>query len=269
MTWTSGIVLVLIALLAGVGITTVGPGGVFLTAALFGITSLSSAAVAGTASATFVATGLVGAGTYVWSGELATRASWEAALALSGAGAVGALTGTLLNLQASDQLFGDLLGAFLVSTAGLVVYREYVSGRTDGIPGSSVPGSSVPGSSVPGSSSSLRRGILTAVGGGVGVLSGLLGVGGPVIAVPTLVSFGMPMLRAVAVAQVQSVFLALFAAVGYGAAGAIDFSLALLVGVPQLFGVVIGWGVAHRVSPSRLRIALAVVLAVAGTVVAL
>jgi|APHM01.1.fsa_nt_gi Sulfite exporter TauE/SafE. len=254
MTWTSGIVLVLIALLAGVGITTVGPGGVFLTAALLGITSLSSAAVAGTASATFVATGLVGAGTYVWSGELATRASWEAALALSGAGAVGALTGTLLNLQASDQLFGDLLGAFLVSTAGLVVYRGHVSGRTDGIPGSS---------------SSLRRGVLTAVGGGVGVLSGLLGVGGPVIAVPALVSFGMPMLRAVAVAQVQSVFLALFAAVGYGAAGAIDFSLALLVGVPQLFGVVIGWGVAHRVSPSRPRIALAVVLAVAGTVVAL
>jgi uncharacterized membrane protein YfcA len=254
MTWIVGMLLGLIALLAGVGITTVGPGGVFVTAALFGLTDLSSAAVAGTASATFVATGLVGGGAYARSGELTTRASQEAAFALSGAGIVGALIGAHLNLQVGEQLFGYLLGAFLVGVAGLVTYREHTGGAAEGILDES-------GGS--------RRGVLTAVGGGVGVLGGLLGVGGPVVAVPVLVGLGMPMLRAVAVAQVQSVFLALFAAIGYGAAGAVDFSLALLVGVPQLVGVVVGWRVAHLVSPHCLRVALVVVLVGVGAAVAL
>ena len=254
MTWIVGMLLGLIALLAGVGITTVGPGGVFVTAALFGLTDLSSAAVAGTASATFVATGLVGGGAYVWSGELTTRASQEAAFALSGAGIVGALIGTRLNLQVGEQLFGALLGIFLVGVAGLVAYREHTGEGAEGILGRS---------------GGPQRAVLTAVGGGVGVLGGLLGVGGPVVAVPVLVGLGMPMLRAVAVAQVQSVFLALFAAIGYGAAGAVDFSLALLVGVPQLAGVVVGWRVAHLVSPHRLRVALVVVLVGVGAAVAL
>jgi uncharacterized membrane protein YfcA len=245
--------LVGIALLAGVGITTVGPGGVFVTAALYGLTDLPSATVAGTASATFVATGLVGSGVYVRSGELTAGRAREAATVLSGAGVVGALVGARANLLIGDQLFGSLLAAFLGGVGVLLGYREWV-----GIE----PGEFLDGSA------ERRRLAFAVVGGSIGVLGGMLGVGGPVVAVPVLVALGMPMLRAVAVAQVQSVFLALFATLGYLTVGAVDLSTAVLVGVPQLVGVVAGWRVAHLVSAHRLRTALAGTLVVVAAVIA-
>ena len=255
----TSLLLVLVALVAGVGITAVGPGGVFLTAALFVGTDLSSAAVAGTASATFVATGLVGSGAYVRSGELATRSAWMAAAVLSATGIVGALVGARMNLAIEAEEFGRLLGAFLIGVAGLIVYREGTDEEAPGVLG---------GSALAGNGTK-RRGLLAAVGGGVGLLGGLLGVGGPVVAVPVLVGLGMRIRQAVAVAQVQSVVLALAATARYAAAGAVAPSLALWVGVPQLVGVGVGWRVAHRVAPRRLRKGLAGVLVVVGTGVAL
>lgn len=245
--------LVAVALLAGVGITTVGPGGVFVTAALYGLTDLSSAAVAGTASATFVATGLLGSGAYVRSGELTAGPAREAAAILSATGLAGALAGTRLNLAVGDRLFGALLAAFLAGVGVLVAYRELV-----GIE----PGGILTGGA------GRRRLALALVGSAVGVLGGMLGVGGPVVAVPALVALGMGMLRAVAVAQVQSIFLALFATVGYWTVGAVDVATAVLVGVPQLVGVLVGWRVAHLVSPRRLRLALAAVLVLVAAVIA-
>lgn len=102
----------------------------------------------------------------------------------------------------------------------------------------------------------------------MGVLGGALGVGGPVVAVPILVVLGIPLLEAVAMAQVQSVFLSLFATVGYLTVGAVEWSLALLVAVPQLVGVVAGWRLAHRVPTSTLRDGLAVVLVAVGALLA-
>ena len=93
--WTGA--LILTALFAGVGITTVGPGGVFVTAALYPFTDLSSAAVAGTASATFVATGLVGRAAYVPPGHLAPVPVRDTALTLSGPGVPCARLGSRLN----------------------------------------------------------------------------------------------------------------------------------------------------------------------------
>jgi uncharacterized membrane protein YfcA len=245
--------LVGIALFAGVGITTVGPGGVFVTAALYALTDLPSSAVAGTASATFVATGIVGSSAYVRSGELQTGRAREAAAVISATGTIGALAGTRANLAVGDQLFGYLLAAFLAAVGALLAYRERV-----GID----PGGMLD------ASARRRRLVLALVGGGIGVLGGMLGVGGPVVAVPALVALGMPMLRAVAVAQVQSIFLALFATVGYLTVSAVDIPMAVLVGVPQLVGVVVGWRVAHRLSARRLRVALAGVLVVVAALVA-
>ncbi len=248
------VVLVVVALFAGVGITTVGPGGVFVTAALYGLTDLSSAAVAGTASATFVATGVVGSGAYVRSGEFDAGRARSATVILSVSAVVGALVGTRANLVLPDRLFGALLAVFLASVGVLIAYRELV-----GIE----PGGVLDGSA------RRRRGVLALVGAGIGFLGGMLGVGGPVVAVPVLVALGMPMLRAVAVAQVQSIFLSLFATVGYFAAGAVDVGVAVLVGVPQLVGVVAGWRIAHLVEPRQLRLALSVVLVVVAVVVGL
>lgn len=244
--------LAVIALLAGIGITAIGPGGIFVTIALFGLAPLSSAAVAGTASATFVATGLLGSLVYLRSGEFAQGHAREMAIVLSVTSIVGAVAGSQLNLVLPERVFGYLLSLFVACVGGLIVYREAVglrpSDRLETVPDRQ------------------RRLLIGTIGLVIGVLGGLLGVGGPVVAVPILVVLGVPMLVAIAVAQVQSVFISGFAAVSYATAGAVSIPFVLLVGIPQLIGVVAGWKVAHLVEPRRLRIVLgAVLVAVAPT----
>lgn len=238
--------LIVIALFAGVGITAIGPGGVFVTIALFALTPLSTAEVAGTASATFVATGLLGSAVYFQSGEFAQGYAREMAIVLSGASILGAVAGSQLNLLLPERVFGYLLSLFVACIGMVIVYRERVglqpSNRLDSVPDRQ------------------RRILIGTIGFGIGVLGGLLGVGGPVVAVPILVVLGVPMLVAVAVAQVQSIFISGFAAASYAAVGAVSIPVALLVGVPQLVGVLAGWKVAHLVDPHRLRVALGVVL---------
>jgi uncharacterized membrane protein YfcA len=111
--------------------------------------------------------------------------------------------------------------------------------------------------------------VLGILGFVLGIASGLLGVGGPVIAVPALVLVGVPMLLAVGVAQVQSIFIAVFATTGYLAQGNVSIPLAVLVGTPLLVGVVAGWKVAHLIDPNRLKVALGVVLFTVGPYLAL
>jgi hypothetical protein len=252
------VALVVVAFGAGVGITAVGPGGVFLTVALYALTAVPTATVAGTATTTFVFTGLLGTASYVRSGELADRGRLRLAAALSLGGVAGALLGVELNAVVSERAFGALLGGFLVVAAALVWRQSGERGTADDGDSRSVP----------------TEGRIGAVGGAavglfVGTAGGLLGVGGPVLAVPILVTGGVPMLAAVAAAQVQSVFVSGFAATGYVARGAVSLPLAVLVGVPELLGVLVGWRVAHRVPSARLKRVLAAVLAVLGPYVAL
>ncbi len=240
------VLLVAIALFAGVGITAIGPGGVFVTIALFALLPLSTAEIAGTASPTFVATGLLGSLVYLQSGEFAQGYAREMAIVLSGTSIVGAIVGSQLNLLLPEEVFGYLLSIFVACVGGVILYRERVglkpSNRIDAVPPQQ------------------RRVLIGVIGFGIGVLGGLLGVGGPVVAVPVLVILGVPMLVAVAVAQVQSVFISGFAAASYATAGAVSVPIALLVGIPQLVGVLAGWKVAHLVDPSRLRVILGIVL---------
>ena len=247
------VVLVVVAGVAGVGITAVGPGGIFLTVALYALTDLPTATVVGTVSATFVATGLLGSASYYRSGELGTEGGRRAAVILSVTGVSGALLGVRLNAFVSEALFGALLGALVFVTGGLVFYRTRrgVGGGRDG-------------------RSSVRRAVVVgAIGGFVGVSGGLLGVGGPVLAVPLLVATGMPLLVALGIAQVQSIFIAVFTTVGYVTQGAVSWSLALAIGVPELAGVIVGWRVAQVVDSERLTRLLAVLMVVLGPYIVL
>lgn len=203
----------------------------------------------GTVQVVFIATGLVGTLSYLYSGELREHANWRLTTVLSGASIVGALAGAFANPYVSRTLFGYLLGGLAIAAGGLIIYREH-HGLT----------------SLLSIDVSTRRGGLQLAGLGVvlGALSGLLGVGGPVVAVPTLVLVGVPMLHAVAVAQVQSVFIAGFASVGYLLQGTVSYSLVGVVGVPLVVGVLLGWQVARRVEPARLKGTLGGVLLIVG-----
>ena len=103
----------------------------------------------------------------------------------------------------------------------------------------------------------------------IGIPGGLLGVGGPVLAVPVLIAVGVPLVPAVAVAQVQSVFIAGFATLGYLLRDAVSIELVGIIAVPELIGVVLGWQVAQRVNARWLKLALAIVLIVIGPYIAL
>lgn len=268
-----GTIVVLVALASGVCITTIGPGGIFVTIALFRLVGLSPGTVAGTASVAFIATGLLGSAAYLRSGELRSATAMRAATVLSGASIVGAFSGAWLNTRLDAASFGALLGLFVAGTGVLLLAQEDRAQRKATFAGDmTLPGETrllgidagQSESHAPSSDSWFRLLAMGAVGVGVGLPAGLLGLGGPVLAVPALVLLRLPFLMAVALAQVQSIFISAFAALGYALQGVIDWWLALLVVIPLLAGTGAGWWLAHRIPIGRLKRWLAMVLLLIG-----
>lgn len=106
--------------------------------------------------------------------------------------------------------------------------------------------------------------VVATIGVGVAIVSGLFGLGGPLLSVPLLVAAAAPMLPALGAAQAQSIVIAGTGTIGYLVQGAVSWPLALLVGIPELVGVLVGWKLAHSLPTHRLRYGLAVVLVALG-----
>lgn len=247
---THAVLLVLVSLLGGIGITTIGPGGVLITIALFAFTDLSPAAVAGTAIVTHVGTGLVGSFAFVRSGQLRVSATRRLATILSGAAIIGTPIGIWINARVSHALFGILLAVFVMVVGALVIVRDYHNRHGRGNQLAHLPGT----------------GAQAALGGGVAIASGLFGVGGPMLSVPLMVVGGFPLLTALAAAQVQSIVVAGVGMGVYLARDAVDWPLVLLTGVPEMVGVWLGWKIAHAVPARPLTYLLATVLLALGPV---
>jgi len=244
MTDPSTLTLVLLGLLGfagGVGITAIGPGGVLPTIGLFILTDLAPAEVAGTAILTHVATGLLGTAAYARSGHLREPETRRSALVLGLAALVGTPLGVLINTAVSPRAFGIVLAVFLAAVAVLVWYRErhHQSGTRPHPPITAV----------------------AAVGFGVAVAAGIVGIGGPMLTVPLLIALGARVLDALAAAQAQSIVIAAVGSLGYLAHGAIDWPLAALVGIPELAGVLLGWKIARALPARGLTYALVAALA--------
>ncbi len=226
------VLLGLFGLVGGVGITALGPGGVLPTIGLFALTGLSSAEVAGTAIVTHVATGALATAAYTRSGQLRDPETRRSALILCAAAVVGTPLGVLINTVVSKRVFG------------LVWLRE----RREPA----------------GTAAHLPVALVAGTGFGVAVASGIVGIGGPMLTVPLLIAFGVPVLESLAAAQAQSIVIAAVGTVGYLAHGAINWPLAALVGIPELAGVLLGWKIAQVVPTRGLKYALvAALLAVA------
>jgi uncharacterized protein len=243
------ILMFVIALVGGFCITTIGPGGIFVTIALFALLPLDPSTVAGTASATFIATGIVGSLGYLRSGHLGTKEAMKGAFVLSIASVIGAFVGSQINTLLDAATFAVLLGLFVFFTGLLILYRQ----KNKLAPEKKLQMDTLKGMLY-----------LGGVGIAVGLPGGLLGVGGPVLAVPILVVLGVPMLLSVALAQVQSIFISGMATAGYMIHDAVDWWLALFLVVPLLIGTVGGWMAAQKIRAARLQIFLAVVLVILG-----
>lgn len=242
--------LAIIGLVGGIGIAALGPGGVLVTIGLFALTDLSPSEVAGTSIVTHIATGLMGTAVFLRSGQLRESVTLRASIILAVTAIVGAPAGVLLNMVIPTDAFGPLLGVFIAVVAVLVLYRDRRDKRS----------ASTDDPPRPHPRHSLTT--LATVGFGVSAVSGIFGVGGPMLAVPVLLAIGVPLLPALAAAQAQSVVIASVGSIGYATLGAIDWPLALLVGVPEVVGVVIGWRIALSVPTRGLTYALVVVLLV-------
>ena len=99
---------------------------------------------------------------------------------------------------------------------------------------------------------------LVVIGVCAGFLSGLLGVGGGVIIVPLLVlwlGWGQKEGQATSLAAVF--FIAIYAATVYGIEGHVDYLRAVLIGIPALFGVLLGTRLAARLQSDTLGLMFA------------
>jgi uncharacterized membrane protein YfcA len=228
-------------LVGGIGITALGPGGVLPTIGLFALTGLSPAEVAGTSIVTHVATGLLGTAAYTRSGQLREPRTRRTALVLCGAAVLGTPLGVLVNAAVSSRAFGLVLGACTALVAVLLWYRERGGGSDMPRPHPGTPA-------------------VAALGFAVAVVSGVVGIGGPMLTVPLLIVLGVPVLESLASAQAQSIVIAGVGTLGYLAGGAIDWPLAALIGVPELAGVLLGWRIAHALPTRRLKYALVTAL---------
>ncbi|WP_331725954.1 sulfite exporter TauE/SafE family protein [Streptomyces sp. NBC_01012] len=231
----------LIGLLGGIGITALGPGGVLPTIGLFALTDLTASQVAGTAIVTHVATGALATCAYARSGQFRDRPTLRTALLLAATAAVGTPLGVMVNAGVSKRAFGAVLGVIVALVAALVWYREY---RAQTARASHPPVA-----------------VVAVLGLAVSMAAGIIGVGGPMLTVPLLIALGVPLLQSLAAAQAQSVVIATIGTVGYLSQGAINWPLALVVGIPELAGVLLGWKIARTLPTRSLKKAMVLTLA--------
>lgn len=102
-----------------------------------------------------------------------------------------------------------------------------------------------------------------ASGAGVGVLTGVLGVGGGFLIVPALmVTLGMAMPMAVGTSQLVVLTNALAGLAGRASGGGVEWALGAAFGLGGVFGAVIGSKIADRVSSDVLTKTFAVIAVV-------
>lgn len=229
--------LFVLAFLGGVVTSTLGPGGILLVIALYVLTPLTSAQVAGTSAGVFFIGVIVGTVSFARSNDI----DYAFALVLALASLLGVRGGVRLNRYVSEEVFGLVLAVTVVAVGSNVLYRAYYeldpvyyldSESTTGLLG------------------------VALLGLVIGCVGGLTGIGGAALSVPALVLLGIPIVRALAAGMVQGVFVTASTAASYASAGETIWILVLLFTVPYTCGIVVGWRIAHRVESRLLTLSL-------------
>ena len=227
--------IVLIGLLTGTLIGTVGVGGILLTPLLIYSIGTELHIAQATSSFSFLFTGIVGVIAY------ARRKSidWLRVFWIS----IGIIPAALLGARVNTILSSNSLTAIL---AGLIIFSGYnaLSQReNDGK-----------------FSKNLSKIVLILIGIAVGFGSSLTGTGGPVLLMPLLLFLGFMVLAAVGISQAIQLPIAIFASIGFILFGQIDFSLGITLGIVQSVGVIIGAIIAHSLPQAKLRVVVAITL---------
>lgn len=109
-------------------------------------------------------------------------------------------------------------------------------------------------SPVPTRSEVINRPLYTTIGTGIGVFSGMLGVGGSILMTPILVSFmGFPLKKASAVGLFFVMFTSISAFITLLWLGMINLNAGLVMALSSIFGIMVGIWLLNRVKVAQYK----------------
>lgn len=235
--------IIVIGLLAGFLIGSVGIGGVIVVPMLTYLMGIEVHYAIAAALMGFVVTGIVGTVQYAKQRSI----QWRSAVVLVVAAIPAALLGSLMVPRVSPALLKCLIGALAVVSGLLAIFGN---GAVDSAPGSAL---------------SLRW--LASVGGFTSFLSAVSGTGGPLILVPILMWQQQPLLGAIGLSQVIQLPIATVATLTNLAMDAVDPYLGGGLAVGLAAGCWFGASVAHRLPAQALKFMVSCVLVLVGTAI--
>ena len=236
------ILLLIVALIVGGLIGTVGVGGILLIPALSAFGGLTTHAAMATSLFSFIFTGILGTWLYCKHGSI----NWGITIPVCIGGLIGGYPGALANAIAPAWILNLILGCIIIF-AGIYALFPAKGGTITYRPGDG-----------------RQRLQLLLIGATVGFGSGLTGVGGPVLSVPLMVILGFTPLTSIATSQVIQITAATSGSISNFANGFVDLHMALLVTVAELVGVVAGAKLAHSVSSGVLKKMVSVACIIVG-----
>ncbi|SFU74745.1 sulfite exporter TauE/SafE family protein [Pseudoduganella namucuonensis] len=237
--------LALVCLAIGLLVGAVGIGGMLLPSALSVGTGIAIHQGMATALLTFVFTGLAGTLAFQRRGSIDWTLARPLTLGVAATAWAGAWTSSLLDAPALS-----LTLAALIVAAGLYTLHDGAAKRATA---AATP-----------APTRRRWLLLAAAGAATGFVSGLTGVGGPVLSVPLMLALGFPVLASIGVGQVVQVVGALSGTAANLSLGTIDFELAAQAGAFEIAGVVAGAALIHRVDLRLAQRCVAALCIVAG-----
>lgn len=221
--------LALTSIAIGMLVGAAGIGGFFMPPALTLLMALDLHQAMALSLLTFVFTGIAGALYFHRKGSLDWALARPVCIGAAPAGYAGAWLGHGLDTGMLSALLAALI---------LAVGIQTLAGRSAGAPSRDARG---------------RRAILVGIGVVTGFLSGLTGVGGPVLSVPLMVMSGYPVLTAIGVGQVLQTVGALSGSLANLHYADIDYGLAAFIGAFETVGVLGGAVVIHRVDAGLVK----------------
>lgn len=229
---TSFFLLALLAVVVGFFIGAVGVGGILLIPGLTLLVGMEIHQAAATALFSFLFTGVVGTWLFARRGSI----DWRMSIPVCGGAVVFSFLGALANSLIDARPLTLVIAAIIVLAGGYIL----------------LPSRRPPGHELDGRGPGQSR-LLLLVGAVSGFGSGLSGAGGPLFSVPLMVLLGFRPLAAIGVSQVLQIISALAGTVGNLKYGAVDFTVAAQVTLPEVLGVLAGVRAAHNLPVIQLR----------------
>ncbi len=149
--------------------------------------------------------------------------------------------------------FGGIVGAVIGALLVKVLEAPFLEGLFLGIVAFTL-GRLAFSNPVPTRDEVVNRPLYTLIGGGIGIFSGMLGVGGSILMTPILVSFmGFPLKKASAVGLFFVMFTSISAFVTMMWLGLINLQAGLVMALASLIGIWLGIWLLHKIKVTHYK----------------